>query len=1109
MSTPSEYLSMSVEKATMWCLKLFLMTLVGFACADSTELLPYSCVGLEDGTYLMQLIDDSNFPSVNVKCRNEYMILDYNYDWRILKYFSSWQESSWAFSPQNEDRKNWREWYLPDQGINLHNYLVSPDCNSCEIDNKNLQLYDKLTSYWITPQIEKGDRHVSQTLVTTHDCDMNVETDDCYYCQLEQETDNIYIGLIDSESSKEMYDLTGYCTHNIRNADKQICQTQECVVTTREISDHFLPSIGINGKFCVCVQPADREIKYFTRQQPPNQTDSTENIENMEKTDKIENRPKQNKEQQKEQENVKENVNENGNKEVVYELYQKDFADGTYRITKSGIYKIMENIEFDFNKNKFDNDDYNYINDDNKYSLYNYWPLKSQKNEYNGADSSHRDEYCLGFFAGISIECDDVIIDLNNYKLSMSFEFFHFQKWFTIIELSKQYFMPDSGIVYFGGYPSYSKNIQIKNGILGLSSHHGIHGNLNKNIQIENVQIIDFLTHGIQLNGFENVLIKNVEIGPSTRNSYFKPSWGNARISQRIWQRMADKLSIDKKITFNQFSQRYIKSNGLNAKVSMQDLVDELIFKMDIAWKFVLYLKDNGDTNWNEVGEVNEVMTNEDSISEVVNGFIAKHMHDDYGDDYSEEVVREVVGLFINPSGVNDVSAQYGIFLNKLGDSVLVYNYNDDIIKYGDRDTMSNGAVLENIQIHGLTHLMRESTYFRVVTKRSENNADADGVEVESLHYDLVVNPVLATINVEDMFNEYPQFDSGFPTYKGTILTDGYIASAILARDNVLGFEVGLNNQQMYSDIIGEWATVNDDDNTAALGSKTVETYKNMNDVTIGCNMDEVIHSGKGIVGLRIDSVRNVTIKNIGIYDLHDYTPKGMTICGKYNDTITNSDGFTYHTRGHLTQSDDTPQMVGFSGNMNQAISLSGCTNVLLENINIDDITSATGNVYGIAIWPATHVTFKGNKNSISNLKSGDEVEKNTFKFNQIPNGASETCGIRLYSKFKSFSSSLTLDSNGQINQKCFSGHVGCFGNDIQTDGDCSVTSLNFAHHDENHDQDTSSNSNTSYHGNSLYYNVYVQVFYVSLVVIVISFICCVKHFNPTLFAQKLPQKFN
>ena len=33
----------------------------------------------------------------------------------------------------------------------------------------------------------------------------------------------------------------------------------------------------------------------------------------------------------------------------VYELWQSDFEEGTYRIQRAGTYKIMEDIEFDFN----------------------------------------------------------------------------------------------------------------------------------------------------------------------------------------------------------------------------------------------------------------------------------------------------------------------------------------------------------------------------------------------------------------------------------------------------------------------------------------------------------------------------------------------------------------------------------------------------------------------------------------------------------------------------------------------------------------------------------------------------------------------------------------
>ena len=35
----------------------------------------------------------------------------------------------------------------------------------------------------------------------------------------------------------------------------------------------------------------------------------------------------------------------------IVELHQSDFTKGTYRITKSGTYKIMEDIQFDFKPN--------------------------------------------------------------------------------------------------------------------------------------------------------------------------------------------------------------------------------------------------------------------------------------------------------------------------------------------------------------------------------------------------------------------------------------------------------------------------------------------------------------------------------------------------------------------------------------------------------------------------------------------------------------------------------------------------------------------------------------------------------------------------------------
>ena len=61
----------------------------------------------------------------------------------------------------------------------------------------------------------------------------------------------------------------------------------------------------------------------------------------------------------------------------VYELHQSDFDDGTYRITKSGTYKIMEDITFDFNAGN--------LEDPN--TGMSWWPQEEQ-DEYPGAGTT-------------------------------------------------------------------------------------------------------------------------------------------------------------------------------------------------------------------------------------------------------------------------------------------------------------------------------------------------------------------------------------------------------------------------------------------------------------------------------------------------------------------------------------------------------------------------------------------------------------------------------------------------------------------------------------------------------------------------------------------------
>ena len=126
--------------------------------------------------------------------------------------------------------------------------------------------------------------------------------------------------------------------------------------------------------------------------------------------------------------------------------------------------------------------------------------------------------FALGFFTVISIESSNIIFDLNGYKIQYHLHFYLQQRFGSIIEIANQPFLPFTGSADFGENFIDTTNITITNGILGLTSHHGIHSNNATNIVLSNLKIHEFEVAGIQLNGFNGAQILNVEIGPSLQS---------------------------------------------------------------------------------------------------------------------------------------------------------------------------------------------------------------------------------------------------------------------------------------------------------------------------------------------------------------------------------------------------------------------------------------------------------------------------------------------------------------------------------------------------------------------------------------------------------------
>jgi hypothetical protein len=203
-------------------------------------------------------------------------------------------------------------------------------------------------------------------------------------------------------------------------------------------------------------------------------------------------------------------------KNVTY-IDNSHFKTGTLRIRKPGTYVFSENIIFEPNA------DADLKPKPEQYELYP--PLQG---------------YVLGFFAAITIECDDVILDLAGHSLSQSLPFAVKQRFGALIELANTPFIPKQGPAKFGTFINSAQNIIIKNGTLGKSSHHGIHGNNVKNVLIENIVFSDFEVSAISLNAGIDITVQNCLVNRVSQNIKMNSKYSQSKFSLPIIKSIVD-----------------------------------------------------------------------------------------------------------------------------------------------------------------------------------------------------------------------------------------------------------------------------------------------------------------------------------------------------------------------------------------------------------------------------------------------------------------------------------------------------------------------------------------------------------------------------------------
>lgn len=178
-------------------------------------------------------------------------------------------------------------------------------------------------------------------------------------------------------------------------------------------------------------------------------------------------------------------------------LHASDFANGTVRLRQSGKYVLVDDVEFD--------------------------PPSAPGAAY------PKPPYQLGFFAAITVEAPNVVLDLGGHTLRQSKRHALRQRFFSVVELSDQPFLQGQGPSDFGpDEPGGVRRCIVENGVLGRSAHHGVHGNESIELLLRNLVITDFEVAAIHLNNPAKCTLQNVHVHRTRNPVPLKASYSQA-----------------------------------------------------------------------------------------------------------------------------------------------------------------------------------------------------------------------------------------------------------------------------------------------------------------------------------------------------------------------------------------------------------------------------------------------------------------------------------------------------------------------------------------------------------------------------------------------------
>ena len=496
-------------------------------------------------------------------------------------------------------------------------------------------------------------------------------------------------------------------------------------------------------------------------------------------------------------------------------ISNKDLKNGPYIITKPGTYILSENIIFDP-------------------------PQRVPLNLLKKNRAFH-----LGFFAAIIIQSKDITLDLNNFSITQSDSHYLHQRFYSHIELGSAPFVPKTGPHDFTDNFIIAKNVIIKNGVLGLSAHHGIHGNNCENIFVSNLVIKDFEVGAVSINGGKFVEIDHVEVGPTSNRVAF---------------------------------------NGLfSAAKQIKGYVESLVYGRAVCGDSFLQVQGRRFSSRTVLTDLKNL------ISQTEEAFLSGRFED-------------IPELLRNKSNLPDGSALYGFVFHSEKPAVNGFNDNDK------KNNISTNIVLKNIVIKDFVHNTIERFVLQKEGEKRKNNFEGGQID-----------PRGSFFNVVEFTDHNGNYISN-PLGNAQLLVSKYKKCLF---NNAAKFrKLRLFNTNTKRDSISKkvlnWARYN---NNIPLNSKLI------------CNADQMLHAIKGTIPLRLSGISKVYLENITIENIKNETPFGSKICGNYRNTTS----FKNSKPGYL-------------GADLRGITIESCSQVEMKNIDIFNLSSKNGKVFGVDV---------------------------------------------------------------------------------------------------------------------------------------------------------------